>query len=326
MPENGFVPLSRKLFRNFLWKEERELSRFEAWLDMIQQAKFATETAMVEGRCLSVRRGDLVASVRYLAQRWRWSRSRVERFLNLLKEQAMIETRTETGVNVITLCNYEAYNNPRDTDGTATRTVAGQSRDTPATNITRRRRKEGEEEEPPKPPKGGGFGHPGMRVPEQKATKIRPEQMTEGMRMLSAVFFPSGERVMTVYEARAYYRIKPSETDVRKIVSFYALRSKARADEPNLWKSDLCTLLNQWQEQLDRAEVKLAKGRSGSPPLAGGANEPKPIPEPSCDWQTLATKSGHFPSKDFAGLRWEGLYDYVQKQIVTICEIAKGRN
>lgn len=115
---------------------------------MIQQAKFATETVMVKGRCLSVRRGDLVASVRYLAQRWNWSKGRVERFMDLLRQQNMIGTRTETGISVISLCNYDAYNPSRDKNGTQTGTVAGQSRDSRGTNKKKERKEEGEEVSP----------------------------------------------------------------------------------------------------------------------------------------------------------------------------------
>lgn len=67
--------------------------------------------------------------------------------------------------------------------------------------------------------------------------------------------------------------------------------------------------------------------RAATPPaIAGGANGPKPIPEPSCNWRRIATDSGEWPGKDFAGLSWGGLYDYVQAEIVKICEIEKGHN
>jgi len=144
--DEGFIRLSRRAFGHFLWREPREKSRWEAWIDLIQSAAYAPAKVLVEGRCLSVVRGELVASVRFLADRWGWDKNRVVRFLQVLRDERMIETRRETGVNIVKLCKYERYNPTRDTDGTATQTDAGQPRDSDGTNIRKKERKEGQEE------------------------------------------------------------------------------------------------------------------------------------------------------------------------------------
>lgn len=133
----GYIPISRKIFNHPFWKEERVYSFFEAWLDMIRTAKYNAETVLVKGRCLSIPRGDLVASVRYLANRWNWHRGRVERFLKMLKEQDMIKTRTETGISIISILNYDTYNRTGDPNETATGTAARQSRDSDRTKINK---------------------------------------------------------------------------------------------------------------------------------------------------------------------------------------------
>ena len=44
--EEGFLRLNRKFFSNELWKEARVFSECEAWLDLIQSARFeATDKA-----------------------------------------------------------------------------------------------------------------------------------------------------------------------------------------------------------------------------------------------------------------------------------------
>lgn len=133
----GYIPISRKIFNHPFWKEERVYSFFEAWLDMIRTAKYNAETVLVKGRCLSIPRGDLVASVRYLANRWNWHRGRVERFLKMLKEQDMIKTRTETGISIISILNYDTYNRTGDPNETAIGTDARQSRDSDRTKINK---------------------------------------------------------------------------------------------------------------------------------------------------------------------------------------------
>jgi hypothetical protein len=150
--DEGFLRLSRKAFRSDLWREERELSRFEAWLDLIASCSFTPEDTLVEGRSLSLLRGELVASVRYLGVRWRWSKSKVDRFIVMLKEQDRITVRHDKGLNILRLVKYDQYNavgqsvgqppgqglprekppavgQSRDTERDSRGTVAGQSRD-----------------------------------------------------------------------------------------------------------------------------------------------------------------------------------------------------
>lgn len=63
----------------------------------------------INGQIVELERGQLSHSIRFLSIRWDWSISRVNRFLKRLKTETMIETENETGQNVITICNYETY-------------------------------------------------------------------------------------------------------------------------------------------------------------------------------------------------------------------------
>lgn len=115
--DEAFVPVARKFFHGDLWKEGREFSRAEAWLYMIASASYAPEAKLIEGRCVNLRRGELAASQRYLAQKWTWSKSKVARFLENLTAAGRVRTRNEPGLNVITLCNYERFNGTRSATG-----------------------------------------------------------------------------------------------------------------------------------------------------------------------------------------------------------------
>lgn len=110
MSKEGYIKLYRKFFDNPLWVEPREYSRAEAWLDLIQAAGIEERVIILDGRAIESRRGELAASRRFLENRWRWSASKVIRFLDMLKSQGMIETRKEHGQTVIRLCNYDTYN------------------------------------------------------------------------------------------------------------------------------------------------------------------------------------------------------------------------
>ena len=107
-----YIPISRRLFEHPFWCEERVFSRFEAWLDIVQSARFEDTKQLIGNRFIEVKRGQMLVSLRFLAGRWQWSTKKVNSFLDLLIQDKMIikETPKETGQTVITICNYDKYN------------------------------------------------------------------------------------------------------------------------------------------------------------------------------------------------------------------------
>ena len=107
----GFIPIRRTLFDHFLFKEKRTFSRFEAWLDLIQLASFKNENSdIVAGKVVTKDRGEIVASLRYLATRWNWSMHKVSNYLELLSSQDMTVVGNENGITKITLKNFNKHN------------------------------------------------------------------------------------------------------------------------------------------------------------------------------------------------------------------------
>lgn len=107
-----YIPISRRLFEHPFWCEERIFSRFEAWLDLVQSARFEDTKQLIGNRLIEVKRGQILVSLRFLASRWQWSTKKVNSFLDLLIQDKMIikETPKETGQTVVTICNYDKYN------------------------------------------------------------------------------------------------------------------------------------------------------------------------------------------------------------------------
>lgn len=114
----GYIKLSRKFFSNDMWNEARTFSSCEAWLDLIQSARFEATPRMesIGGREVSYTRGQYPASIRFLSKRWHWTERRVRTFLAFLKRENMITLSQDQGMNIITLVKYNDYNgNPTDT-------------------------------------------------------------------------------------------------------------------------------------------------------------------------------------------------------------------
>ena len=111
MSDNGFIYLDRKFFDHSMWREKRVFSRQEAWLDLIQLARWKKEAhnVAIKDKVITCDRGQLVRSMVTLADRWGWSKSKVKRVLDVFKERGMIRIENETVTTRITLCNYETY-------------------------------------------------------------------------------------------------------------------------------------------------------------------------------------------------------------------------
>ena len=129
MSERGVFAVDRGVFDHPKFKDEkRPKSKLEAWLWLLANAAWKTHRRRVSGKDFDLKRGQLVASTRFLAAKWQWSEPRVRRFLTVLKtdadSDAEIDTHTDAGVTVITIRKYTEYQRislPRDADKDAAR-------------------------------------------------------------------------------------------------------------------------------------------------------------------------------------------------------------
>lgn len=104
----GTVAISRALFTSAAFRSE-PLSEREAWIWMIMEASWRDRTVRAGDAVVETQRGQFAASVRYMAKAWDWSPARVQRFLKRLQKLKMIGSKTDTGVTVITVCNYDKF-------------------------------------------------------------------------------------------------------------------------------------------------------------------------------------------------------------------------
>jgi len=91
-------------------------SEREAFLWMVSEAAWKPHKARSGAYVIDIERGQLCHSVRFMAKAWGWTPARVFRFLDKIRDENMIEKRnsSETAPNVISICNYEKYQGPRN--------------------------------------------------------------------------------------------------------------------------------------------------------------------------------------------------------------------
>lgn len=128
---SGYARFHRSLIGHPAFRNDAEAMAFAY---MVLRASWKPVRVRYKGKALNLNRGQLAMSVRDLADAMDRDKGWIERLLKRLKSETMVETVSETGVLVITICNYEKYqagNDNRETGGeTRHETRARQTQDT----------------------------------------------------------------------------------------------------------------------------------------------------------------------------------------------------
>ncbi len=104
----GVFAVARGIFDHPFFAPEPFTER-EAWLWMLENAVWKATRVRVRHGTQDLERGQLSFSTRFMGSRWRWTESRVRRFLARLKIDAMINTQADAQSTLITICNYDKY-------------------------------------------------------------------------------------------------------------------------------------------------------------------------------------------------------------------------
>lgn len=107
--DQGWVKLHRQLFDNSIWLEE-PFTYGQAWIDLFANANHKPSTFFIKRQEVSLKRGQIAWSEVHMAQRWKWSRNKVRRFLKSLKTKQQIEQHNIRYLtSIITILNYDKY-------------------------------------------------------------------------------------------------------------------------------------------------------------------------------------------------------------------------
>lgn len=108
----GYIKLWRCITENRFW-QERPFDMSRAWIDLVILANYKPAVIWKRGIEIKVDRGQVGWSERQLAERWGWSRGKVQRFLKHLENDHQIEQQNgPENLNVtslITITNYDKY-------------------------------------------------------------------------------------------------------------------------------------------------------------------------------------------------------------------------
>lgn len=124
---DGYFKINRKILSHDLWLLE-PFTKGQAWADLIGLASFKKTVIKIKnGAIVNIQRGDCAWSQIKLAERWKWSRGKVKRFLDYLESEKMIQQKNADKLTIIGILNYNFYQNDT-TNSTTNSTTNGHIR------------------------------------------------------------------------------------------------------------------------------------------------------------------------------------------------------
>lgn len=103
---NGRILIDRSITDHWIWTDA---NRLKWWLDLLMLANWEDQTRLIGRKKIKIQRGQIIASISYLQQRWSVCNHTVIDFLKMLEQDDMIHKDTHNNISVITICNYDTY-------------------------------------------------------------------------------------------------------------------------------------------------------------------------------------------------------------------------
>lgn len=109
---NGYVSVPRSFFDSTQWRRKRIFTESEAYLDLLQMAYYGSEPTerMVGRRSFIVKRGQIITTTSFLADRWGWKLHRVRYVLRALSVTSFVTSVVTSGRTIITVNQGNASN------------------------------------------------------------------------------------------------------------------------------------------------------------------------------------------------------------------------
>jgi len=254
-----------------LWLSE-PFTRGQAWVDLLMLANHREGSTWKRGILIKVHRGQVAASENELADRWKWSRSKVRNFLKLLQNEQMIRQQKSAVTSTISITNYDRYQQIRQQtiqQKDISKTTEEQQKDNSAlqgsqdhvlTEPKNGKNVKKDKNSTPQPPKG-----------EQGTLLLDADERRKAALRLNALFRRKPSTKWSDKERRAMQKIWPIDPEDFALIERYYTTAEFRQGE-DYRRRDLLTLLNNWPGEVDRARAwnlthTPRKASSDAPPV-----------------------------------------------------------
>ena len=130
---NGYVLIHRSICKSFLW-DDKPFTKGQAWIDLIMLANHSDKEDYIKGVFVHTKRGQIIRSRQFFADRWGWNVKTVDGYLKMLKKQKMVDYKGTPQGTLITIEKYGVYQSVGDTKRTPKGTSQGTAGGTQTNN------------------------------------------------------------------------------------------------------------------------------------------------------------------------------------------------
>ena len=106
MNMSGWIKIHRSLTDHWLAEHPDKLGW---WVLLLLRVNHEDKKVLVGNQLVELKRGQIIASLTYLAELWKTSKRTAERFVDLLEKEQMLSRCVSRKLSIITICNYESY-------------------------------------------------------------------------------------------------------------------------------------------------------------------------------------------------------------------------
>ncbi len=106
MMDNGWISLHRKLIDSPIFKNAHAM---QLWIFLLLKANHKDGKCTIGNRTIEVKRGQLLTGRKSLSEATGIHTSKIERLLKMLKTEQQIEQQTSTKYRLISITNYDTY-------------------------------------------------------------------------------------------------------------------------------------------------------------------------------------------------------------------------
>ncbi len=103
----GYIKLPRGWMDHPALSSGAPFTKREAFAWLIEQAAYRERNVDLEGQTVTLSRGSLAHSGRYMAKAWGWTEPRVRRRLERWEAERLIEVTIDAGRRIVTICDYD---------------------------------------------------------------------------------------------------------------------------------------------------------------------------------------------------------------------------
>lgn len=111
----GWIKVFRQLRDCWVWKT-KPFSKGQAWIDLLLKANHKDTKILFNGNLTTIKRGQILTSIRKLVDEWGWSKNTVTKFLDLLEDDGMLTRESDNHRTLITIENYSVFQGVEDTE------------------------------------------------------------------------------------------------------------------------------------------------------------------------------------------------------------------